>query len=142
MWEFNVKSSTCFLFFFFFFFFFCVCVFFSLLSSDHFHLVFLFFRWGSFCQTRERKCLHVPDHRSGTLSGCAAWPQGQTGCASASSRYLACWHPRRILHGLTRPRSAAGRERGERREERGGGGGRERSDFDQYQSRLLCPNTD
>ena len=123
MWEFNIKSSTCFLFFFF-------SSLLSLLSSDHFHLVSLFFSsfcWGSLCQARERKCLHVPDHRSGTLSGCAAWPQGQTGCASASSRYLACWHPRRILHGLTRPRSAAGREReGERREGgggRGGGGG-------------------
>lgn len=50
--------------------------------------------------------LHIPDHRSGTLSGCVAQPQGQTGCTSANSQYLACWHPRKTLHGLIHPRSA------------------------------------
>lgn len=96
MWEFEIKSSTCF--------FFSFSLFF-LRSYSSCILLRLFSQAG--CE-----CLHVPDHLSGTLSGYAAWPQGQTGCTSASSRYLACWHPRKILHGLTRPRSAERKERG------------------------------
>lgn len=115
IWEFKIESCTCFL----------PLSFLHILFISHFVEVVL---PGGLRVTR----LLVPDHLSGTLSGCAAWLQGQTGCASASSRYLVCWHPRRILHGLTHPRSA----RNERQRES------KRSDFDQYQSRLLCPNTD
>lgn len=115
IWEFKIESSRCFL----------PLSFLLILFISHFVEVVL---PGGLRVTR----LLVPDHLSGTLSGCAAWLQGQTGCASASSRYLVCWHPRRILHGLTHPRSA----RNERQRES------KRSDFDQYQSRLLCPNTD
>lgn len=67
------------------------------------------------CDARQGVCVclgglggsvHLPDHLSGTPSGCAAGPQGRTGRTSASSRYLACWRPRRTSHGPTRPRSA------------------------------------
>lgn len=116
IWEFKIKSSTCF---------FST----SLFSQDHIWLVFC---WG--CSARQAVSLST--YLIIDLARCQVMLLGRRGkldvlqptpdiwLAGIHAKFYMAW-----------PVQDLQREREKERE-------RERSDFDQYQSRLLCPNTD